>query len=98
MMDSLAFVPAALACGLAIGFLAGLWAHAHLYQHFLAKEEEKANRKIQRAVQMTQQAKTNHQEAIKRIKDFYGNDLSPENQQVISEEVEKVLGMGPNGR
>lgn len=91
------FVPVAFACGLGIGLLAGIWAHAHLYQHFLKSEEEKANRKVIRALNDQNKKQIDAKLVVKRLQEVYGNDLSADHQQIVSEEVERVLGTGPHG-
>lgn len=91
------FVPVAFACGLGIGLLAGLWAYAHIYGCFLRGEEEKANRKVIRALNEQNKKQLDANLVAKRLREMYGNDLSASHQEVISEEVERILGAGPKG-
>lgn len=89
------FVPVAFALGLGIGLLAGLWAHAHLYQHFLAREEEKANRKVLKALQEQNKKQIDAKLVAEKLRSMYGPDLSARHVDVINEEVERVLSAGP---
>lgn len=91
------FIPIAFACGLGLGVLAGLWIYAHVYGHFLAREEDRANRKVLKALQEHNKKQVDAKLVAQRLKEMYGNDLSARHQEVISEEVERVLGTGPNG-
>lgn len=92
-------VPLSVGVGLLGGFAAGLWAYAHVYQHFLGRTEESVRRKF---VLEQQTAKRREIEAVRakaEMRKFYGDDLSSKHVEVMDEEIERVLAKGPvNGR
>ena len=80
---------------LGVGFLSGLWCYAHVYQHFFARAEETAKRRVAVAVSAERAGKQRVEEVRRRMRAQWGDDLSAKHQEVMDEEIEKVLGAGP---
>lgn len=87
----------ALVFGIGIGFVLGLATYAHVYAHFLVREETRANNKVQRALADANSKRQQAEEVRRKLIDMYGSDLSARHAEVIDEEVERALGLGPNG-
>lgn len=81
--------------GLTIGFLAGLWCYAHVHRHFFARAEDAAKRKVMLAVSAERAGRQKVEDVRKRMRAQFGDDLSAKHQEIIDEEVEKVLSGGP---
>lgn len=81
--------------GFLSGFLSGLWVYAHIYQHFMAVAERKAALRAQAAINAERAGRLKVDEVRKRIVSQYGPDLSERHQEVLNEEVERVLSGGP---
>ena len=80
---------------LGTGFLAGLWAYAHVYQHFLGRAEETAKRRVALAVGAERASRQKVEDVRRKLRAQCGDDLSAKHQEIIDEEVEKVLSGGP---
>ncbi len=89
---TLLFLPLSLAVGLGLGFACGLWAQARVSDLYWRASEERANRRVALAVQDAERKRHERQEAINRAKVLYGPHLQPDQDAVIEEEVERVLG------
>jgi len=90
-------VPAAVALGLAVGYVLGVWSYAQTYASFLVHQEAKADRKVQRALMERDRARMDRARMIERIRRAEGDTLTPQQEEVVTEEVERILGAGPNG-
>ena len=86
----LAVVPALIA-----GFIVGVYAYAHVHGHFFGKVEESVKRRVAIALAAEREKRGKVEEVRKRLVDQWGPDLSEKHQEVISEEVERVLSAGP---
>lgn len=73
------------------GFCLGVWAYAHVHAHFFVKAESVYQRKLALAMGAKRVADEKVSEVKKRMVDQWGPDLSLKHQEVIDEEVERVL-------
>lgn len=82
---------------LALGFFAGLATYAHLYGHFRSRFEDELKRKLA-AFELSDRRRQNEMKAMaERVKTVYGS-MAPQHEQVVAEEIEKVLSAGPGER
>lgn len=87
-----------MAIGLMAGYVCGVASLGMLYLAFKANEERRAAIKMQR-LQNQARMKDEQVEATKRkLLAQYGADLNKNHQEVIDEEVERILGVGPVGK
>ena len=80
------------------GFVAGVWAYATVHANFFNRVEDSVKRRVAIALAAEREKRGKVEEVRKRLVDQWGPDLSQKHQEVISEEVERVLGAGPAGR
>ena len=97
-MDSLLVAGmACLACVLGLGgFLGGVWAYACLYRDFKARMEDEQKRRILALELAGRQRDERLRQIQERVRASYGR-LEPGQEEVVNEEVERVLGTGPRG-
>ena len=79
---------------LAFGFGAGILCYAHVYQHFLKRQEELAAMKVQKAIQAQTMKALEKRNILKELKEQYG-EIPEAHQDVLQDELEKVLSSGP---
>ena len=80
---------------LALGFFAGLFAYAHVFQHFFARAEELSKKRVTSAINQERATQAKLRETRQRLRSQFGPDLSAKHADVIDEEVEKILSGGP---
>lgn len=78
---------------LLVGFISGLAAYAHLYQHFISREEGKRQRAVAVAKQEVARKMMERKDMVERVRERFVQEGAPE--EVVSEEIERVLGTGP---
>lgn len=77
-----------------LAFVCGLAAYSSVYRHFLDKQERIASIRVQKALQEQARKTLERQQIAERLKEQYG-DIPQGHQEVLGEELEKVLSSGP---
>mgnify|MGYP001568262269 CR=1 FL=1 len=90
-------VVALLAFVLAVGFASGVFAHSAVVEAFFTKKDDEAKRRAVLAVAEWRRKDAEHRVTIERVRAMYGQDLSERHQPEVSEDIERALGLGPNG-
>lgn len=80
---------------LAVGFLAGLWTYANIHQHFFQKAADLADKRVAKALSAERAMQAKLRETRQKLRSQFGSDLSAKHQEIIDEEIEKVLNGGP---
>jgi len=90
----LVFCAVAIVWAGSLAFVCGLAAYAHVFQHFLKGQQEIAAVRVQKALQEQARKQIDRQQFMERMKEKYG-ELPEPHQDVIQDELEKVLSAGP---
>lgn len=77
------------------GFVAGLSVYAHIYRDFVSRTEDRVKSQVILNQQRLARERTLVKDKVDAIKARFGPDLSKEHQDIVDEEIERVLGTGP---
>lgn len=81
-------------CG---AFCVGVWASTEIIKTFEVRWEERASRRVALALQEQGRKQLERQQAIERWKAQH-QDLTPDQENIMSEEIEAALSAGPGRR
>ena len=81
--------------GLVIGFLTGLAVYAQVYSNFLVRAEARAQKRLSAELMRQKMVDQKALTLRRKLREQYGDDLSVKHQEVVDEEIERILGAGP---
>jgi len=90
----LVFCAVALVWVASLAFVCGLVAYASVYNHFLAKQEQIAAVRVQKALQEQARKALDKQQILEKLKERYG-EIPEAHSETASEELERILSAGP---
>ena len=79
-----------------VGFLAGVAAYSKLYSDFLVRAETRAQKRLSAELMRQKMVDQKALTLRRKLREQYGDDLSVKHQEVVDEEIERILGAGPN--